>query len=119
MKKQFQSKPLRILFVVVIIFGIIVGIILRFPTQPSTPNFSDFKAGKERKMAFFSYFAPLIDENNQSIENTRKQLLSWHKNKGNIGWWDERKLVDLAIQYRVKNFTIDDEESWQKLLKRG
>jgi len=118
MKKQFQSKSLRILLVVVIIFGIIVGIILRFPTQQSTPNFSGFDAGKARKMAFFSYFAPLIDENNQSIENTRKQLLSWHKNKENIGWWDERKLADLAIQYRVKNFTIDDEESWQKLLKR-
>lgn len=118
MKKQFQSKPLRILFVVIIIIGIIVGIILRFPTQPSTPNFSDFEAGKERKMAFFSYFSPLIDENNQSIENTRKQLLSWHENKENIGWWDELKLADLVITYRVKNFAIDDQKSWQKLLKK-
>lgn len=114
MKTQFQSKPLLILLIIVII----IGIILRFSSSPNIPNFSDFKAGKERKMVFFSYFSPMIDENNQSIENTRKQLLSWHENKDHISWWDKRKLADLAIQYRVNNFTIDDEKLWQKLLKR-
>jgi len=82
----------------------------------STPHFEKYEAGIERKTAFFSYFLPLIDQKNQDIANTREKLLSWNTNKSDIGWWDERTINDLAIQYRVKNFTIDDDAAWDKLL---
>lgn len=86
--------------------------------NPRVPNFSEYAAGKERKMAFFNYFAPLIDENNQSIVTTRKQLLSWYANKNKIGWWDKQTLSDLVLQYRVKDFAIEDDSAWQRLLKK-
>lgn len=86
--------------------------------KPSVPNFSEYTAGKERKMAFFHYFAPLIEENNQSIKNTRKQLLSWYANKDKIGWLDKQTLSNIVLQYRVKDFAIEDDSAWQRLLKK-
>jgi len=94
---------------------ILSGAIIWF-LWPSTPNFEKYSAGDERKTAFFSYFLPLISEKNKEIARTREKLLLWNSNRNDLGWWDSRKLADLATQYRVKNFNIDDDVSWEKLL---
>lgn len=104
-----------------IIFLLVLILMMVYPflsLKPGVPNFSEYAAGKERKMAFFNYFAPLIDENNQSIEKTRSQLLSWYANKDKIGWLDKQTLSDIALQYRVKDFAIEDDSAWQRLLKK-
>ncbi len=82
----------------------------------SPPDFEDYDAGTERKTAFFSYFLPLINEKNKEIAATRKTLLIWRNNRNDIGWWDSRKLADLATLYRVKNFNLDNDDSWKTLL---
>ena len=96
---------------IVILIGVIIWSLL-----PSTPNFEEYTAGSERKTAFFSYFLPLILEKNQEVARTRNKLLAWNKSRNNIGWWDSRTIDDLATQYRVKKFNIDDDASWEKLL---
>ena len=100
---------------VAISFVILMGIIIWSPWQ-STPDFEEYAAGIERKTAFFNYFLPLIVDKNIQIVATRKTLLLWRHNRNNIGWWDSRKLADLATLYRVKNFNLENDDSWNSLL---
>jgi len=111
MTKVLMKNRLSVILALFFILFIVI-----FSLWPSAPNFEEYPAGNERKTAFFSYFSPLIDENNKAIANTRKQLILWSNNKASIGWWDSRKLEDIAAQYRVKNFSIDDNAAWEKLL---
>lgn len=95
---------------------IIIILTLVYSLRKNTPDFEQYAAGTERKTAFFNYFLPLIAEKNQQITQIREKLHHWRDNSSNIGWWDARQLDDLANQYRVKAFTIDDDASWQNLL---
>ena len=95
---------------------LIIILTLVYSMRQNTPDFEQYAAGKERKTAFFNYFLPLILAKNQEIAQTREKLHHWRENRINIGWWDAWQLDDLASQYRVKEFTIDDDASWQKLL---
>lgn len=104
--------------VLILLTVFVIVCIALFLSRSSAPNFSDYEAGSERKSAFFSYFSPLVDEKNKVIANDRERLLLWNQDRKNIGWWDARKLADLAVQYRVKDFSIDDDAAWQKLLKK-
>ena len=106
-----MKKYLSIVLAVLIIIITIV-----YSVKQSTPDFEQYAAGKARKTAFFSYFLPLIAAKNQEIALTREKLHHWRDNSSDIGWWDARQLDDLASQYRVKEFTIDDNASWDKLL---
>ena len=107
--KKYLSIGLGVVFVLCIVI---------FNFKQSTPDFEQYAAGVERKTAFFDYFLPLIDEKNQEIEQTRAKLLQLSKNTNDIGWWDSYKVKELADVYRVKEFTIEDKVSWQKLLRK-
>lgn len=110
-KSYFTKKSLSI-----ILASLFILFIMIFSFWSSTPDFEEYEAGNERKTAFFNYFSPLIDEKNQEIARTRNKLLTWNKSRADTGWWNSRTIDDLAIQYRVKNFSIDDDASWEKLL---
>ena len=87
-----------------------------FLSWSNAPDFNKFKAGIERKTAFFNYFSPLINDNNNAIAQTRKQLLQWSKNKTELSAVDSKKIVDLAKRYRVENFNFNNSASWEKLI---
>jgi Bax protein len=89
-----------------------------FSFWSNTPDFEEYSAGSERKSAFFNYFYPLINKRNQEIAETRKTLIAWNNDRDNISWWDTRKIDDLATQYRVKSFNIDNNASWKTLLSK-
>lgn len=116
MNKSLLTKCLSITLVVLVILAVL-GRAMYSP-EPNIPDFEDYAAGAERKSAFFSYFIPLINENNTIIESNRKQLLLWKNNRDSLSWWDRREIADLAIQYRVTDVTIDEDIFWQKLVKR-
>ena len=97
---------------------LIITLTLVYSIRKNTPDFEQYAAGTERKTAFFNYFLPLISAKNQQITLTRAKLLHWRDNRSDIGWWDARQLDDLANQYRVKEFSIDDDPSWDKLLRK-
>ncbi|MBL4940658.1 MAG: glucosaminidase domain-containing protein [Colwellia sp.] len=84
----------------------------------STPNFEQYAAGTVRKTVFFNYFLPLIEEKNRAIMSIRKKLLFWRENSDDLGWWQTHQLDKLVIIYRVKNFSVNNKKSWQKLLEK-
>ena len=91
---------------------------IAWASQKTTPNFNAYPAGPERKQVFFDYFLPLIEQQNQSITNTREQLIAWNNDQDAIGWWSRYKLSQLAENYRMETFDIDNQKDWDTLLKR-
>lgn len=89
-----------------------------WPIPAATPDFSGFAAGPERKAAFFSYLVPLIEKKNVEVRATRQDLLTWHEHRQSIGWWVERKIHNIAKDYRMEGFDLGSDADWQTLLRR-
>jgi Bax protein len=97
---------------------LLVVVLVLWAVRPGIPDFAEYAAGSERKQAFFSYFLPLIGEENQAIQRSRLELLEWYRNRDSIGWWDEDHIQEIATRYRIENFDIDSDTDWQTLLRR-
>ena len=106
------------------VFSTIIGIILVCTlmlllwVSPKSPDFSQYDAGIDRKTAFFSYFIPIIQQQNNEILLERAKLVKWQKAPKKIGWWDRQSLVKKAVHYRVKNFDLNNQQHWQQLLNK-
>jgi Bax protein len=82
------------------------------------PEFREIPAGRERKAAFFGYFLPIVEKQNRSILTTRQKLADWYLNRGEISSEDASEINTIAIRYRIHNFDLHNNTSWQKLLNR-
>ncbi len=82
------------------------------------PNFGEFPAGRERKAAFFGYFLPIVENQNRAILATREKLNDWHRNRGKIGSRDAAEISGIAARYRIDDFNIESDKSWNQLLNR-
>ena len=82
------------------------------------PDFSQYKAGDERKQVFFDYFLPLIKKRNAEILETREKVSAWSGDRENIGWWSRFQINNIAETYRLDDFDIDSDEDWDTLLSR-
>ena len=85
---------------------------------PGMPDFSITPAGQERKAAFFGYFLPIIENENRSILATRKIINIWHQKHSKINRNDATQIVDVATRYRIDDFDIKSEKSWNQLFNR-
>ena len=82
------------------------------------PEFGEIPAGRERKAAFFGYFLPIVEKQNQEILKTRQNLADWYLNRDEISSLHADELNTVAIRYRIHDFDIENDKSWQKLLSR-
>ena len=98
--------------------GVLGLAVIYWAIQPSSPDFSAFEAGPERKNAFFNYFLPIIQQRNQEILETRQRLQDWEQNRDSIDWWDARQIQGLAEDYRMETFDIESDSDWNTLLRR-
>ncbi|MDI9243879.1 glucosaminidase domain-containing protein [Marinobacter sp. CHS3-4] len=99
--------------------GVLVLVVLGFVFGGSSvPDFKDYEAGSERKDAFFGYFLPIIQEENAKIAEIREELLAWHEDPDSIGWWDEGTIQDIAADYGMDDFDVEDQAAWADLLRR-
>ena len=114
MTKRFKPNNLMI-FAGLLILAIAI---IFWAVRPSSPDFGIFAAGPERKEAFFNYMLPIIQHQNQQIIETRQQIWAWKQNKDSIDWWDAWLIQDLAEVYRLKNFEIENDADWNRLLRR-
>lgn len=112
----FEGQKKRLLGAVALV---ILGITLTYAvSRPSVPDFSDYSAGAERKQAFFAYFLPLVESRNQEIATSREELQAWHKDAGDLGWWDEHQLNGLAENFGMDSFDTRSDSDWDTLLRR-
>lgn len=93
-------------------------VLLSRSVQPDMPDFTRYEAGAERKQVFFSYFLPLIEQHNTAVLESRQQVMVWNRDRDNIDWWDLFQIENLAEEYRLDDFDIDNDEHWTTLLRR-
>ena len=112
-----MSKQYKFLSLIISII-ILVTIILFFWMRPSSPDFGQYEAGKARKNAFFTYFLPIIKQENVIILTKREQLLTWQEKVDSLGRSDKKALLELSRYYRMIDFEINNPKQWLELLNR-
>lgn len=75
-----------------------------FFTREAPPDFSQYPAGIERKEAFFSYFAPIMQEVNSDILAQRKEI----EQRCDEGEDSYTAFSDLAETYRIDETALTD-----------
>ena len=82
------------------------------------PKFGEIPAGRERKAAFFGYFLPIIEHQNREILATREKLDGWYQNPDKISSRDAAEIDKIAARYRIDDFDIESDKSWNQLFNR-
>lgn len=101
------------------IVGSLIGLVLLiWLLSPSSPNFSKFAAGDERKQAFISYFVPLIKAKNTEILKDRATAIALRNNSTTLGFFDRRSAHSLAEDYAIREFDEGNTQHWNELLNR-
>jgi Bax protein len=109
-----QNKKIGLatgIVLIVVALGYLIG-------GSGVPDFDEYEAGAERKEAFFGYFLPIIQEENEEIAEARENLVAWNNDKDSIGWWDGGTIEDIAAEYGLEEFDVDDQAAWDELLRR-
>ena len=88
------------------------------PRFTDVPNFKEFAAGQARKDAFFGYFLPLIEAKNKTILTFRQVLLQWNAERNSISGGDQDQIRRIAVNYRLKDFDVKEDDHWDALLQR-
>lgn len=68
-------KNARYILIAVATVAVVVAIYIGFFAKKSAPDFSLYKAGPERKAAFFGYFQPIVDSINSELLLDRKKCI--------------------------------------------
>ena len=98
---------------------VLLGIaVASWAVQPAVPDFSKYEAGAERKQVFLNYFLPLIEDRNNALLDTRRQVLYWNQDRENLSWWNRLRIESLAEEYRINEFEFENDEHWATLLRR-
>lgn len=87
----------------------------------NAPDFSSIKNTKEKKQAFFNYFAPIIADENQRILNHRKQLSiikETLQNGTTLNTNNIRHIDEYAKKYKVKP-NANKPQQLEEILKRA
>lgn len=91
------------------------------PVDPVTPDFESFQTVDERKLAFFEFMIPLVQEENQTILTKREQVLAI-KNQleetSVLSRESKRRLAELVKEYRFEDESLKPSEQIEKLLLR-
>lgn len=100
--------------------GVVVLLVIGFAiwslffSRVTPPDFSQYPAGVERKEAFFSYFAPLMQQANAAILEDRQEVKEACAGDGT----PSADIDDLAEKYRVAETAPEGTSMCDKLLDR-
>lgn len=101
-----------------IAFAILLVVLLRFAHYHENPDFTRYDAGPERKEAFFSYFLPLIEEQNRELLEVREELVALQEQREQLSFFERLMVENLAQDYAVEDFAFDQAADWETLIRR-
>jgi Bax protein len=93
--------------------GILIGTL-----WPSSPDFTKFTEGTERKEAFIDYLAPLIMAANTQILEERETALELRTRSDDLGFLERYNLRKLGESYELEEFDSQKTQHWNELLER-
>ncbi|MBC53453.1 MAG: hypothetical protein CMQ34_06400 [Gammaproteobacteria bacterium] len=88
-----------------------------WPSQPP-PDFANYDDIDARKEAFFGYFLPLVEMRNEEILKLRAELLRLRDNMDDLSGRQQRRVAQLAEDYDIEAFAINEPGDWDTLLRR-
>jgi Bax protein len=89
--------------------------------DPAAPDFESFSTVDERKLAFFQFLIPLVQEENQAILKKRERILkikSELQSTGTVSRESRRYIEGLVEEYRFEHEELTLREKVDKLLLR-
>lgn len=91
-----------------------------WPTQSDQPlpDFAGYEDIEERKEVFFGYFLPLVEMRNEEILKLRAELLGMRENMDDLSGRQQRRVVQLAEDYEIEAFDVNEPGDWDTLLRR-
>jgi len=98
---------------------LMIAALLLWLLVPTVPDFSQYRAGVERKQAFFDYFVPIVQQENKKILVLRDTIIDLRTKTADLSWFEARKLRKLAATFGLENFDIQAERNWDELLLRA
>ncbi|MDC8831552.1 glucosaminidase domain-containing protein [Alteromonas gilva] len=98
-----------------VLLALVIAVWFIFFSRVTPPDFSEHPAGPERKMAFFSYFKPIIDDVNQEFIADREFVTSVCSTDDKNA---DSQLAELAVKYRIDKVDIENESLCDVLLRR-
>lgn len=101
------------LLAVVVLAGVFYGL----QRSRRSPDFIEYAVGAERKQAFVEYFLPLINAENQRIQEDRSRLLAL-RGRGDLGFIDKGWVRGLAEHYQLEDFEFGSDQHWEDLIAR-
>lgn len=104
-------------FIVAAVIGGLLLLLMSFSSS-STPDFSTYEAGDQRKEAFFSYFVPLIEAENEELLTLRSELMELREKRDNLSFFERSSVTSLAERYDVEDFDLSNSEDWDVLIRR-
>jgi Bax protein len=91
------------------------------PVDPVAPDFESFDVVDERKLAFFEFMIPLVQEENRKILEKRERVLEIKEELDTAGVLSRESLRDLSQlvkEYRFEDEALKPSEQIEKLLLR-
>ena len=90
-------------------------------TITTLPDFTEYQDVHAKKLDFFEFLLPLVDEENERLLDLRRRLsfiyehVRWDRE---IGMEDRRWLHDVIEEFRIGEADIHSEEFWETALQR-
>ena len=85
------------------------------------PDFSEQQDVQTKKLRFFSFLLPLVDEENERLLDLRMRLsfiqdhVRWHRD---IDQEDKAWLLEVVEEFRIPDVDIHSDEFWETALRR-
>ncbi len=89
--------------------------------EAAMPDFSDYRDVHAKKLGFFEFLLPLVDEENERLLDLRTRLnniyeyVRWDRV---VGMDDRLWLHDVIEEFRIPETDIESEEFWEVALRR-
>lgn len=112
-----KIATIRATIVAAILAGLLL-VLMNLSSATGTPDFTTFEAGEERKKAFFTFFLPLIEEQNAELLEVRSDVLEMAEQSERLSFFEEIEIRNLAEDYGVEDFSPENQVDWETLLRR-
>lgn len=115
MRKNVSTNDRLAILLGGLIAALMTFVYFAYPSKTYLPDFRDYRAGDERKSAFFDYVRPLLEEERENIARDRQRLLVIVRD-GGPGWFDGFWIDRLAAKYSVED--TETEAGLKQLVNR-
>lgn len=112
-----RIATIRAVLVALLLGGMLL-FLMHYQSTEKAPDFTAFEAGEARKQAFFDFFLPLVEERNQELRGIRDELQHLVTERDSLSLFERMKVNELAEQYEVEDFDLQDKQDWDVLIRR-